>query len=106
MDFKVAGTEKGITALQMDMKVHGLPIEILKKAILQGKDGRARDHEHRVKDPRIDPGESSPGERNELCRGPSGLQCVVVGEDEAGKREEEPHGREPVVTEPIPRPRE
>lgn len=40
MDFKVAGTAKGITALQMDMKVHGLPIETLKKALLQGKEGR------------------------------------------------------------------
>ncbi len=33
MDFKVAGTKTGITALQMDMKVHGLPIEVLKKAL-------------------------------------------------------------------------
>lgn len=41
MDFKVAGTEKGITALQMDMKVHGLPVETLKAALMQGKDGRA-----------------------------------------------------------------
>jgi polyribonucleotide nucleotidyltransferase len=41
MDFKTAGTSKGITALQMDMKVHGLPVEILKKALMQGKDGRA-----------------------------------------------------------------
>ncbi|HLB66680.1 MAG TPA: polyribonucleotide nucleotidyltransferase [Candidatus Saccharimonadales bacterium] len=41
MDFKVAGTEKGITALQMDMKVHGLPVEILAKALEQGKRGRA-----------------------------------------------------------------
>ncbi|MCL2173821.1 polyribonucleotide nucleotidyltransferase [Candidatus Saccharibacteria bacterium] len=41
MDFKVTGTAKGITALQMDMKVHGLPIEILKKALDQAKDGRA-----------------------------------------------------------------
>jgi polyribonucleotide nucleotidyltransferase len=41
MDFKVAGTAKGITALQMDMKVHGLPVEILKQALTQGKDGRA-----------------------------------------------------------------
>jgi len=40
MDFKVTGTEKGITALQMDMKVHGLPVEILKQALLQGKEGR------------------------------------------------------------------
>lgn len=41
MDFKVAGTAKGITALQMDMKVHGLPVEVLAKALAQGKDGRA-----------------------------------------------------------------
>jgi polyribonucleotide nucleotidyltransferase len=41
MDFKVAGTAKGITALQMDMKVHGLPIEVLRQALLQGKEGRA-----------------------------------------------------------------
>ena len=41
MDFKVTGTEKGITAIQMDMKVHGLPVEILKKAIAQAKPGRA-----------------------------------------------------------------
>jgi polyribonucleotide nucleotidyltransferase len=41
MDFKVTGTEKGITALQMDMKVHGLPVETLAKAIEQGKEGRA-----------------------------------------------------------------
>ncbi len=46
MDFKTAGTEKGITALQMDMKVHGLPVETLKKALLQGRDGRAYILEH------------------------------------------------------------
>jgi polyribonucleotide nucleotidyltransferase len=41
MDFKSAGTAKGITALQMDMKVHGLPVEILKEALLTAKKGRA-----------------------------------------------------------------
>lgn len=46
MDFKVTGTEKGITALQMDMKVHGLPVEILTKAIEQSKAGRAHILEH------------------------------------------------------------
>jgi polyribonucleotide nucleotidyltransferase len=46
MDFKTAGTEKGITALQMDMKVHGLPVETLKKALLQGKDGRTHILQH------------------------------------------------------------
>ncbi len=42
MDFKTAGTAKGITALQMDMKVHGLPIDVLQQALMQGKDGRGR----------------------------------------------------------------
>jgi polyribonucleotide nucleotidyltransferase len=41
MDFKVTGTTKGITALQMDMKVHGLDIEILAQALEEGKIGRA-----------------------------------------------------------------
>jgi len=41
MDFKVTGTENGITALQMDMKVHGLPVEILREALEKGKTGRA-----------------------------------------------------------------
>jgi polyribonucleotide nucleotidyltransferase len=41
MDFKVAGSAKGITALQMDMKVHGLPVDVLKKVLMQAKDGRA-----------------------------------------------------------------
>ncbi len=48
MDFKVTGTTKGITALQMDMKVHGLPVEILAKALQQGKDGRAHILEHMI----------------------------------------------------------
>ncbi len=46
MDFKVAGTAKGITALQMDMKVHGLPVATLKKALEQGNEGRAFILEH------------------------------------------------------------
>jgi polyribonucleotide nucleotidyltransferase len=46
MDFKVTGTAKGITALQMDMKVHGLGVDVLKKALLQGKEGRAHILEH------------------------------------------------------------
>lgn len=40
MDFKVTGTEKGITACQMDIKVDGLTFDTLKKALLQAKDGR------------------------------------------------------------------
>jgi polyribonucleotide nucleotidyltransferase len=41
MDFKVTGTKKGVTAMQMDMKVHGLPTDILKKTVLQAREGRA-----------------------------------------------------------------
>ena len=40
MDFKVAGTEKGITALQMDMKVTGLPVETITEAINQARPAR------------------------------------------------------------------
>ncbi len=40
MDFKVTGTTEGITALQMDMKVHGLPISVLSEAIHKAHDGR------------------------------------------------------------------
>lgn len=46
MDFKVTGTEKGITALQMDMKVHGLPTEVLKQALEAAKAGRAAILQH------------------------------------------------------------
>lgn len=40
MDFKVAGTKNGITALQMDIKIKGISIDVIKKAINQAKDGR------------------------------------------------------------------
>jgi polyribonucleotide nucleotidyltransferase len=40
MDFKVAGTSKGVTALQMDIKIDGLSREILEEALLQAKKGR------------------------------------------------------------------
>ena len=40
MDFKVAGTENGITSLQMDIKVAGITTEIMEKALDQAKDGR------------------------------------------------------------------
>ena len=42
MDFKVAGTEKGITALQMDIKIEGLSKEILKESLEQAKVGRLK----------------------------------------------------------------
>ncbi|MEM1324602.1 MAG: polyribonucleotide nucleotidyltransferase [Bacteroidota bacterium] len=40
MDFKVTGTTAGITACQMDIKLEGLPYEVLEEALMQAKDGR------------------------------------------------------------------
>lgn len=46
MDFKVAGTAKGVTALQMDIKIKGLSREILEEALQQAKKGRMQILEH------------------------------------------------------------
>ena len=46
MDFKVAGTRHGITALQMDIKIHGITREILKEALAQAKKGRMQILDH------------------------------------------------------------
>ena len=40
MDFKVAGTENGVTAVQMDIKIEGLKFDILEKALEQAREGR------------------------------------------------------------------
>ena len=42
MDFKVAGSEDGITSLQMDIKITGITFEIMEKALKQAKDGRLK----------------------------------------------------------------
>lgn len=46
MDFKVTGTTEGITAVQMDMKVHGLPVDVLADAIRKSTPGRMHILEH------------------------------------------------------------
>jgi len=40
MDFKVCGTKRGVTAMQMDIKIDGVTMEILRKALAQARDGR------------------------------------------------------------------
>jgi|JI102314A2RNA_FD_contig_61_1655051_length_3033_multi_4_in_0_out_0_2 polyribonucleotide nucleotidyltransferase len=40
MDFKVAGTEQGITSIQMDIKIEGLDLKIMKEALAQAREGR------------------------------------------------------------------
>ncbi|KAH1083078.1 hypothetical protein J1N35_022839 [Gossypium stocksii] len=42
MDFKVAGNEDGITAFQMDIKVEGITLPVMREALLQARDGRRR----------------------------------------------------------------
>ncbi|UCZ51678.1 polyribonucleotide nucleotidyltransferase [Bacillus shivajii] len=42
MDFKVAGTSNGVTALQMDIKIEGIDREVLEEALAQAKDGRMK----------------------------------------------------------------
>ena len=57
MDFKVAGTPKGITAIQMDIKVHGLSRQILKDALAQAHEGRMHIMEQmldEIKEPRTE----------------------------------------------------
>ena len=49
MDFKVAGTKDGITALQMDIKVRGITYQILKEALAQAKKGRLEILDHMAK---------------------------------------------------------
>lgn len=40
MDFKVAGTSDGITAMQMDIKIKGIPMDVMRKALAQAREGR------------------------------------------------------------------
>ncbi len=49
MDFKVTGTRDGICGVQMDIKVDGLPMEVMKQALQQARDGRLHILEHMYK---------------------------------------------------------
>lgn len=63
MDFKVAGTEKGITALQMDIKIKGVTKEVLREALAQAHDARAKIREvmkKAISEPRKDVGKYAP----------------------------------------------
>jgi polyribonucleotide nucleotidyltransferase len=42
MDFKIAGTKKGITAVQADIKIQGLPLKIVMEAVVQACDAKSR----------------------------------------------------------------
>ncbi|MFZ1483664.1 MAG: polyribonucleotide nucleotidyltransferase [Candidatus Saccharimonadales bacterium] len=73
MDFKVTGTSKGITALQMDMKVHGLPVSTLAKALEQGKEGRAHILAHML--------ETMPEPRGEMSPYAPRVESITINPD-------------------------
>jgi polyribonucleotide nucleotidyltransferase len=63
MDFKVAGTTKGVTALQMDIKIQGITREIMEKALAQANDGRMHilgEMQKAIEAPREDVSEFAP----------------------------------------------
>lgn len=76
MDFKVTGTTEGVTALQMDMKVHGLPVEILEKAIKQSHEGRMFILEHMLS--------VLSGPRKEISKYAPRIEKLMVNPDKIG----------------------
>lgn len=76
MDFKVTGTTEGVTALQMDMKVHGLPVEILEQAIEQSHEGRMFILKHML--------EVIPEPRKEISPYAPRIEKLMVNPDKIG----------------------
>ena len=76
MDFKVTGTTEGVTALQMDMKVHGLPVEILEKAIKQSHEGRMFILNHMLS--------VLPGPRDHISEHAPRIEKLMINPDKIG----------------------
>lgn len=76
MDFKCTGTTEGVTALQMDMKVHGLPVDILREALQQAKQGRADILAHML--------QAIPAPRDELSPYAPRIEKLMVEQDKIG----------------------
>jgi len=76
MDFKVTGTEKGITAIQMDMKVHGLPVDILRQALTASKPGRAFILKHML--------ETLSAPREKLSKYAPRIEKIMINPDKIG----------------------
>lgn len=73
MDFKVAGTENGITGLQMDIKIAGITPEIMAEALLQAKTGRAHILKHML--------ETLAGPREELSQYAPRVESITIHPD-------------------------
>lgn len=76
MDFKVTGTTEGVTALQMDMKVHGLPVEIMEKALKQSHEGRMFILKHIL--------EVIPEPRKSISKYAPQIEKIVINPDKIG----------------------
>ena len=76
MDFKVTGTKQGITALQMDMKVHGLSVDILEQAIKKSRQGRLFILEHMLS--------ILPSSRPEISPFAPRIEKIMVNPDKIG----------------------
>ncbi len=80
MDFKITGTEKGITACQMDIKIEGLSFEVMKEALEQAKRGRLHilgEMKKTLSEPREDFKPNAP--RNICIKIPKDLIGAVIG---------------------------
>jgi polyribonucleotide nucleotidyltransferase len=80
MDFKVAGTDKGVTSLQMDIKIAGITEEIMRVALAQAKDGRdhiLQEMNRALNAPRAELGEHAP--RIETMKIPTDKIRDVIG---------------------------
>jgi len=77
MDFKIAGTEEGVTALQLDIKVKGITLEILEKALAQARDARLEILE-RMR-------ETIPASRPELSRYAPRMYRIQIPQDKIGQ---------------------
>src|SRR5947209_3940061 len=76
MDFKVAGTADGVTALQMDSKVKGITYEIMAKAIAQAREGRMYTMEKML--------DTLPAPREELSEFAPRIQSIKINPDKIG----------------------
>lgn len=76
MDFKVTGTSAGITAIQMDMKVHGLPVKVLVEALEKSKPGRAHILKHMI--------ETISGPREKLSPYAPRIEKIQINPDKIG----------------------
>ncbi|KAB1442427.1 polyribonucleotide nucleotidyltransferase [Pseudodesulfovibrio senegalensis] len=79
MDFKVAGTREGITAIQMDIKIKGIPSDVLRRALNQAKDARLHILEHMEEElaaPRPELSEMAP-QMCELFVDPDKIRTII-----------------------------